>query len=41
MLQQQIFLTAIEKCQGRNVAATDLPEWKNDDELIKKLYGLA
>ena len=32
---------AIEKCQGRNVAATDLPEWKNDDELIKKLYGLA
>ena len=32
---------AIEKCQGRNAAATDLPEWKNDDELIKKLYGLA
>lgn len=32
---------AIEKCQGRNAAVTDLPEWKNDDELIKKLYGLA
>ena len=31
---------AIEKCHGRNVAATDLPEWKNNDELIKNCMAL-
>ena len=31
---------AIEKCQGKS-EATILPEWQNDEDLIRKLYGLA
>ena len=31
---------AIEKCQNKP-EDTNLPEWRNDEGLIKKLYGLA
>lgn len=31
---------AIENCQGKP-EETALPEWQNDEELIRKLYGLA
>lgn len=32
---------AIEKCHGKQEDATIIPEWKNNEEIIKKLYGLA
>ena len=32
--------SAFEKCQG-NTAISAPPEWQNNVEIIKKLYGLA